>query len=441
MPTYITAHHGGGWKYQRAIPANLRPALGKSVIVRYIRRCPRREAEAMAREWAVADAKVLARCSEISEEDRASLATLGGVGGLLDNPDIPTSQLDPRYAKLSKADLFWRRLQAEAIIGAGDKGPNLAVSWDALFEQWRRIKQPTVTRGNEATICLFKEHFGERDCRQITPTEIASFRDMLVAKCISSSMVATHLNRIRAMFSAACQEPTSPFAGVPNPAVGVKMLGKRPPRKDGTDRTFTPVQVRVILDTAARVKFGGNRHEQVLWALRLLAFNGPRPNEIFQLQGGDVCMTDNGVKFIWIRDIDPRTGKRHPEKKVKTGESRRVPLHPAVVDFFEYAAQFDKDEFIFGSFPWNKDNGRARQLIADFGQFLREDCKILEPTKRLTLYSLRHAFVTAMRVAGVPKDIRTRVVGHGKDVHDGYGGGDEELPMLARWVDMTKPLG
>jgi integrase len=190
-----------------------------------------------------------------------------------------------------------------------------------------------------------------------------------------------------------------------------------------------------------RVKFGGKRHEQVSWALRLLAFNGPRPNEIFQLQGGDVCMSDNGVKFIWVRDVDPVTGKRHPEKKVKTGQSRRVPLHPDVMDFFEYAAQFDKGEFIFGSFPWNKDNGRAHQLIAGFGQFLREDCQILEPTKRLTLYSLRHAFITAMRVAGVPKDFRTRVVGHGKDIHDGYGGGDEELPMLANWVAKTRPLG
>src|SRR5262249_25544382 len=132
-----------------------------------------------------------------------------------------------------------------------------------------------------------------------------------------------------------------------NPAVGVKVLGKKLPRKDGNDRTLAPVQVRAILEIAAKIKFGGERHEQVLWALRLLALNGPRPNEIFQLQAGDVCTSANGVKFIWIRGIDAVTGKRHPQKRVKTGESRRVPLHPAVMDFFEYAAHFAKDEFIF----------------------------------------------------------------------------------------------
>src|SRR5262249_49020945 len=159
LPTYITEHHGGGWKYQRAIPADLRPLLGRSVIVRYVRRCPRREAEAMAREWAVTDAKVLARCRQVPPEERAELASLGGLRGLMDNPDIPTSQFDPRYPKLTNPALFWRRLQAEAIFAVGevDEGPKPAFSWDTLLAQWIRIKEPTVTRGHAATIRLLKE--------------------------------------------------------------------------------------------------------------------------------------------------------------------------------------------------------------------------------------------------------------------------------------------
>ena len=100
MPQYITAHHGGGWKYQRAIPAALRPLFGKSVIVRYIKRCPRREAEAKAREWAVKDANALAKCWQVPEKERATLAAFGGLLALLNDPAIPTSQLDERYAKL-----------------------------------------------------------------------------------------------------------------------------------------------------------------------------------------------------------------------------------------------------------------------------------------------------------------------------------------------------
>ena len=436
MVSYITPHHSGGWRYQHHIPKPLRSLLGgKTAIVRYLKRCPCREAEAKAREWAVKDAKVLAKCWQVPEEERAALAAFGGLLALLNNPAIPTSQLDERYAKLQNCELFWRRLQAEAIVGEVDKEPELAVSWDALLAQWVRIKAPRHTRGHALTICLLKDHFeGTTDCRQITPSEIGQFRDKLTSQGVSREMVAIHLQRIHAMFAAACREPTSPFAGRTNPAAAVPaMLGKKPPRKDGSDKVLTPIEVRTILETATRVRFGKKRHEKVLWSLRLIAFLGPRPNEIYQLQGGDVYEL-NGVKLIHIRDTDAVTGQPHPQKFVKNGEPRMVPLHPDVMDFFDYAAKFATDEFIFGDFRWNKDNGRAAYLIDEFPRFLRHDCKIVDPTRRLKLYSLRHTVKTRMRLGKVPKEYSDKLLGHGKDISDRYGGGAEELPLLAEYV-------
>jgi integrase len=317
---------------------------------------------------------------------------------------------------------------------------SVETSWDALFAQWVRIKTPTRTRGQTATIALLKEFFGERDCRTVTPSEIGQFRDKLTSEGVSREMVATHLKRVRAMFSAASREPTdNPFAGIINPATGVNVLGKGPPQRDGRDRAFTPSQVRTVLETATRVRLGGNRHKETSWMLRLLAFSGARPNEIAQLQGGDVYEHD-GVKLIHIRNTDAITDQTHPQKSVKIGQGRLVPLHPDVIEFFDYAATFPKDAFIFGSFPWNKDNGRAAGLISSFPRFLREDCQIVDSTKRLTLYSLRHRFHDAMDAADIPEKQQHRLVGHAaKNIHARYGGG--ELQLLAKYMAMVKPMG
>jgi integrase len=110
-----------------------------------------------------------------------------------------------------------------------------------------------------------------------------------------------------------------------------------------------------------------------------------------------------------------------------------------ISDFFEYAKGFAKDDFIFKTFPFNADNGRAAWLIGMFPRFLREDAKIIEPTKRLTLYGLRHSFITAMRNAKVPEDIRTAIVGHKKGQHARYGSTD--IKILAEAIASTKPLG
>jgi integrase len=445
MASYISKHHGGGWRYTFHIPAALRPMLGgKRAFIRYIKRMPRREAEAIARKLAVDDAVAVAEYRKVSDKDRQVLARLGGLPAILSTEE-PKTQLE--FEKAQHTELYWRRLQAECILynvekKKGKSSLELAHSWDGLFEEWKRIQEPKRTRNYAGTIRTLKSHFGERDCRQISQLEIGKFRDSLTGSGVSRQRVATHLRLIHAMFSAVAKEPTCYFAGMTNPAAGVKVLGKNPPAKGGANRVFTPLQVKLVIETAAAAKFGdGNRkkrHTEILWILRLLTFTGARPNEICQLQGADVFEQD-GVKCIRIQEIDAVTGKKHREKSVKTGEARIIPLHPAVLDFYVHAAQFASRDFIFGAFRWNKDNGRAAWLTSEFPAFLKNDCKIVEPTKELKLYSLRHTFVSAMRIAKIPEDIQKQIVGHRKDVHGRYGGG--ELRLLAEYVATIKPMG
>jgi integrase len=182
---------------------------------------------------------------------------------------------------------------------------------------------------------------------------------------------------------------------------------------------------------------------KMLWGLKLLAYSGMRPREVFQLQGGDLQLSYNGVKFLWVTYNDAVTHKRHPEKTVKNNIPRMVPLHdPELLGFYDYAQQSGKDEFIFNEFKHDDGKGRTRWLVNQFGAFLRDDCKLvgeksLSPDgRKLTLYSLRHTFKTAMRRAGgIDKYWIDRIMGHGKkDVSDGYGGGPEELPRMAEYV-------
>jgi hypothetical protein len=79
MASYISAHHGGGWRYTLHIPVALRPVFGgKRAFIRYIRRMPRRDAEAIARKFAAEDAAILAASREVTkEEDRPVLERLG----------------------------------------------------------------------------------------------------------------------------------------------------------------------------------------------------------------------------------------------------------------------------------------------------------------------------------------------------------------------------
>src|SRR5437016_5067990 len=94
MADHLTSHHGGGWKYQFHIPVILRAAAGRNkrgkpmtAFVRYIQRCPRREAELLAKRWALIDATEIAALRSLSVDERKVLETGGGWNAIRNSPD------------------------------------------------------------------------------------------------------------------------------------------------------------------------------------------------------------------------------------------------------------------------------------------------------------------------------------------------------------------
>jgi integrase len=458
----------GAQFYQRSIPLHLRPLFGgRSLFRKYLSKSEyplKRDVEAAVRALAVEHDATFLAGETLSEPELEALAAHGGVTEdgsftyevdvLLNEPEIvndvgygktvprlrPTIRTRQTIGATPKscAQLIQNHEQVMALQAAKKLSKARATadtSWDALFKEWKDMSGAEVKRAHAATIRLLKEYFGERDCREINRKDIAQFIEDLGKQGKTRGTQEQRLKHIKAMFSAAIKNPNSVFADMSNPGLDITLAGKAPKPINGRDKAFTAQEVRHILDTAARVRFGDathynglKRHEEVQWMLRLLAFTGARPNEIAQLSKEDVYEKD-GIKLIHIRG-------NHPQKHVKT-EDRLVPLHSDVGAFSDYAAT--KDGFIFGAFTWNKDNGRAHWLIKEFPTFLRDDCKI----EGKTLYGLRHRFHDAMREVGehgVPDDLARRLVGHvAKDEHGKYGG--NLLVKLNEWMQKVKPLG
>jgi integrase len=202
-----------------------------------------------------------------------------------------------------------------------------------------------------------------------------------------------HMDALRGMLSAAVDKkiiPTNPAARV-KPDGTIKVKDREP---------FTGAELQLILGMAAATRFGDDRHEAVMWALRLLVWTGARPREIFQLRKVDV-RREAGIPMIDICE-------GHPLQSVKSGFARWVPLAPAVEGFLEYAAS-QPNEFVFGEFTHNPQKGRSHWLVNAFIEFRRKHIT-RDPLK--TLYSIRHRFHDVLDNALVPEAQQFALVGH-----------------------------
>ena len=450
VATYISKHERGGWRFTYHIPGELRGAAGgKTAFRHYIKPCSRKDAEDLARRWAVEYADEIKAMKALTPEDREAVAAAGGWDAVCrdetfaENKVIPVDERTFVIQRPTSTQLVAAKAAAAIERKVNEDAKTRQPSWDMLYNEWVRIQGPKAPRGYATVIAMLKNFFGEhKNLKELTPPDIGRLRGHLSSQH-SRGTAKSYLGRVNTMFAAVVlRDPECPFHGMPNPCAGIRVLGKdRAPKRPG-DRSFTAEQAKHILETTERTKFGLSRkkncHADILLMLRLFAFTGARMNEIAQLQGGDVEERD-GVRFINIREEDAITGKPHPQKSVKTGEARWVPIHPMVAEFFDHARKFAKGEFIFRAFPWSKGNGRAGWLISHFPKFLEKECEIVDETQRLTLYSLRHRFHDAMDEARIPEKQQKRLTGHATDNHGRYGGKD--LQLLAEYVAQMKPTG
>jgi integrase len=173
------------------------------------------------------------------------------------------------------------------------------------------------------------------------------------------------------------------------------------------------------------------RQSAKFWVPLIGLFSGMRLGEIIQLRVADVKEKD-GIQYFDVTPdgpdlADDEAVDTEEEKSLKTSSSRRgIPIHKKLFDLgFEEFLAFRRasgSSRVFPEYEKAKDDGSwSKQFSKHFTRF-RESIGVTRPGVRF--HSLRHNVEDALRNAGVPKEVRDAVQGHGENgVSREYGSG------------------
>lgn len=151
------------------------------------------------------------------------------------------------------------------------------------------------------------------------------------------------------------------------------------------------------------------------WLPLMALYSGARLNELCGLRLDDFEEED-GVPFFHVRASD--------ERSLKTSASKRVvPVHRTLIDL-GLLATLDQlrragENRLFPNLTPGPRGHLSHKPSKFFGRLidkaLGEDCPVV-------FHSFRHTFITGLRKARVPREVRTALVGHEDGgVHEGYG--------------------
>jgi integrase len=167
-----------------------------------------------------------------------------------------------------------------------------------------------------------------------------------------------------------------------------------------------------------------------------MAFTGMRVAEVLQLTGSDI-LTDPTTEIPFIRvAADTKAGK-----SVKTGVTRHVPLHPALVDegFLTFARTVAACDPLFADKKpdrFGRRGGRAWNVV---GVWVRETVGITDPHTAPN-HSWRHRMEDELRAAEVYEADRDAIVGHARRTTGAkYGIKREALGRLHRELCKVRP--
>lgn len=462
---YVKQHHNVLF-YQRAVPKKLRSFVGRDVWTERLGRVNEitvGTAGALAQQLAARHDAEIAALKALSEPERVNFLAGGGRVGLertaaaIGAPFLETAarglqpDLERDGSVLTQAELGELALLS---VEAGQKAvkfrseaaaagkllskatartaPGSAL--DGLCDLWEKMVQPKHPRSIErrrASLRMLSAFLGDIEPKAIARADVLRFRDHLERENVSPVMADQHLAGIKAVFEVAFindKLQSNPAAKIK----AVRLKRSHAEEKDADKQSFTGAQLRHILERAEATKFGGHRNADIMWALRLAIYHGPRISEIAQLQKADVKVLD-GVKVMNLHDL-PGT-----QQSIKNKYSVRVvPLHPACADFWDYAAAATGPR-IFGTFGYDaREASWGQWIIRRFGTFLRKECNIAD--RRLTLHSIRHRFHDAMDDVKMFSPTQHRLVGHvEKGAHGAYGKGSG-LKQLAEELAKVDPL-
>lgn len=429
-----------GYSYHRAVPVALQPLLGRKSWHAWIgsnRRLNLQEAERAARQHAVAHDTVLAAVERLSDAERSTIITAGGLetwargvriaqmhtplvklaAELTPNPDQPDDMQAQDALAALRAREFLALVERDTKTArklSGDTGDTLR----GLVDLWAKVKAPR----NPATLPTarrFMEWFvaavGDKEPRAVTANHVRAFRSNLEKDGRSYETIKKALERLSAVFNVAVAEGKCDL----NPFHRIKPHG-RPAAKLSTTRRlpWTPQQLRTIVSRLDELG------PDEAMATKLLIYHGCRPNEVCQLRCDDVVKVD-GIDALRITDEGEL-------QSLKNEDSRRtIPIHPAVqadvIAFLESRRKAGKDRMF--DFPYMPSLGTFSQRYGErFRKWKRE--ALGYTNSRQVAHSFRHSFEDACERAGVQPYVILKLMGHARghgNVKYGVGVGMRDL--------------
>lgn len=282
-------------------------------------------------------------------------------------------------------------------------------SFDGLLRYWRKLHpecSPSTYKEVTAVVKHAKSTLRKRPS-ELRRTDIAAYRDRLIASRLARATVAKKISFISALLQTAYDAGAlsqNVARGLRIPKSKVALCNRR---------AFVAAELAWIFSSPVyrvRKRYRAGGGEAAAWLPLIALATGARLEEISQLRAVDLFIDDTHGPLIRISDEG--VGQR-----VKTSSSRRIiPVHPELVEagLLEYweSVMENGHEWLFPDLEPDHDGRRGGTWGQWFSRYLRSrnGCGIND--RRLVFHSFRHSFKTLCREAGLSEEIHDALTGH-----------------------------
>lgn|GEM_PF-931350 len=309
---------------------------------------------------------------------------------------------------------------------------------EALREYW--LLQPSKATGNnkgrtssaEATSVIrkFRDFVGDIPPNKITEEHIVQLKDKMLADGSSPATINKARGVLAAMFSTAKRNRKI----ATNPCTDMEKL---PISKSEVEKPYTIEELQTIFNSPVFTKgFRPKRFqgEAIYWLPLLGLYTGARLNELAQLFTGDFGEED-GINYLVITP-EEATGRTN-----KTGERRRVPIHPDLIKmgFIDYCTKV-KDEKHQQLFPelkiTRKDGKLGDKWGSEWSGYVRNELGIKRIPK--PFHGFRHSFIEHGRRSRMDTELRRIIEGHTPNTVEFKSYGLSTFPLEPLYEEIVK---
>jgi len=352
--------------------------------------------------------------------------------------------IDGEFTKPSARRLYGREAVPPPPLPKGKATMPKRLTLGGVIERHlKTIKQSGYTRKVERCLILFREMVGAdtpvASIRQLHVTDflrdicrlpsdwatrfdrgLATIPEMLASSPGEVMSPTTYKDNYRAPLKAFLRDARRDYGDEGFPALivdGVEYVGDREAGED-EQRALTIPELQKLFEGSGFAAVAADSEQEAMYWLPILAlYTGARPRELCQLNPQCDFGTVEGIPYLDFDKTSP--AGQGVVKTIKTGEARRIPLHPELVrlGFPEYLNRMKGQgaDRLFPTFRVKKGNPFevAGALFTDFLKAEGLYDNAAPPGRQvLGMYVMRKSFITH---ASNQRVVSREITGHSDD--------------------------